>query len=65
MRAVKHAGLEADMFPPFTGFPREGIAFLTKLKKNNKREWFNEHKPEFEEYVKPGMLNRAHASPSR
>ncbi|HTK81898.1 MAG TPA: DUF2461 domain-containing protein [Bacteroidota bacterium] len=47
--------LGEDMFPPFSGFPREGVQFLKQLKKNNKREWFNKHKEEFEEYVKLPM----------
>ncbi|MFA6541674.1 MAG: DUF2461 domain-containing protein [Bacteroidota bacterium] len=40
------------IFPPFEGFPKEGIAFLKKLKRNNDREWFAAHKEEFEETVK-------------
>ncbi|HEV8538030.1 MAG TPA: DUF2461 domain-containing protein [Bacteroidota bacterium] len=43
---------EIEPFPPFAGFPREGIAFLTALKKNNNREWFHRHKSEYEEYLK-------------
>ncbi len=39
-------------FPPFEGFPTEGIVFLKKLKRNNNREWFTKHKNEFEEFVK-------------
>ena len=46
---------EFEEFPPFTGFPREGVAFLRKLKRNNTREWFNEHKSEYEEMVKLPM----------
>lgn len=40
------------IFPPFEGFPKEGIAFLKKLKRNNNREWFAAHKEEFEDTVK-------------
>ncbi len=29
----------------FSGFPKEGIAFLRALKKNNDREWFTPRKP--------------------
>lgn len=43
------------LFPPFEGFPKEGVAFLKKLKRNNNREWFAKHKPEFEEFVKLPM----------
>ena len=28
-------------------FPKELLSFFKKLEKNNDREWFNEHKPEF------------------
>lgn len=28
---------------------KEALVFLNKLKRNNNREWFNEHKPEFQE----------------
>ena len=44
--------LDDEMYPPFNGFPKEGITFLKQLKKNNNREWFNAHKPDYEEYVK-------------
>lgn len=47
--------LDAAMYPPFDGFPKEGITFLKKLKKNNNREWFAKHKHEFEESVKLPM----------
>lgn len=43
---------DEDIFPPFNGFPKETIAFLKKLKRNNTREWFAAHKNEFEEQVK-------------
>ena len=44
--------LDAEMFPPFDGFPKEGIKFLTQLKKNNNRPWFNKHKSEYEDFIK-------------
>lgn len=44
--------LEEDFFPPFEGFPKEGTAFLKKLKNNNNRTWFHNHKTEYEESVK-------------
>jgi uncharacterized protein (TIGR02453 family) len=47
--------LDADIYPPFSGFPREGIEFLKRLKRNNRREWFARHKPEYEEFVKLPM----------
>ena len=44
--------LDAEMYPPFDGFPKEGIGFLKRLKKNNNREWFNKHKTDYEEFIK-------------
>ena len=35
----------------FTGFPAEGMQFMADLADNNNREWFNEHKPLFQEKV--------------
>jgi len=46
---------EFDAYPPFNGFPKEGVRFLRALKRNNTREWFNEHKADYEEYVKLPM----------
>ncbi|MGA9117824.1 MAG: DUF2461 domain-containing protein [Bacteroidota bacterium] len=43
---------DQDLFPPFDGFPKEGIAFLQRLKKNNNRPWFQKHKQEYEENVR-------------
>jgi uncharacterized protein (TIGR02453 family) len=39
----------------FPGFPKEGIAFLRSLAKNNNREWFQERKPVFDRSVKAPM----------
>ncbi len=44
--------LDENIFPPFAGFPRDGMKFLSKLKKNNNRPWFHEHKAEYEETVR-------------
>lgn len=41
----------------FTGFPREGIQFLKQLKKNNKRDWFLQHKHIYDEKVKMPMVS--------
>lgn len=46
---------EMEFYPPFEGFPKEGIAFLKKLKKNNNRLWFAKHKGEYESFVKLPM----------
>ena len=43
---------EDDFYPPFEGFPKSGIDFLKRLKKNNTREWFQKHKQEYDENVK-------------
>ncbi len=44
--------LDDLLFPPFEGFPREGMDFLKKLKKNNNRPWFQKHKSTYDESVK-------------
>ncbi len=44
--------IDEDFYPPFNGFPKSGIDFLKKLKKNNNREWFQNHKDEYDENVK-------------
>ncbi len=44
--------LEGHLFPPFDGFPKEGIGFLKRLKKNNNRPWFQSHKDVYDESVK-------------
>jgi uncharacterized protein (TIGR02453 family) len=40
------------LYPPFTGFPKAGLDFLRKLKKNNNRPWFQARKTEYEENVR-------------
>jgi uncharacterized protein (TIGR02453 family) len=42
-------------YPPFTGFPKEGLRFFQQLKKNNNREWFTRHKADYERFVKVPM----------
>ncbi len=44
--------LDEDFFPPFDGFPRQGIEFLRKLKRNNNRPWFQAHKDDYEQHVR-------------
>lgn len=44
--------MDFDLYPPFQGFPKEGINFFKKLKRNNNRDWFEKHKSEFESYAK-------------
>ena len=43
---------EEILLPPFNGFPAEGIAFLRRLKRNNNRPWFQEHRTEYQETVR-------------
>jgi uncharacterized protein (TIGR02453 family) len=40
----------------FPGIPKEGIAFLRALKKNNDREWFTPRKATFEDTVRKPMI---------
>jgi uncharacterized protein (TIGR02453 family) len=35
----------------FPGFTNRALTFLRALKRNNRREWFQEHRPEYEEHV--------------
>ena len=35
----------------FDGFPKDALKFLRQLKKNNNRDWFNQHKPRYEKSV--------------
>ncbi len=51
----KSITFDPEVYPPFDGFPKEGIRFLKQLKKNNNRNWFNEHKSEYEDFVKLPM----------
>ncbi len=47
--------LDEEIYPPFSGFPPEGIRFLSQLKRNNNREWFRQNKTRYEEFVKMPM----------
>ena len=42
--------------PRFAGFPPEARKFLRSLKRNNRREWFQPRKEQFETQVKAPML---------
>ena len=40
----------------FKGFPRELVRFFNGLRKNNTKEWFQDHKQDYEDHVKqPSM----------
>jgi uncharacterized protein (TIGR02453 family) len=43
------------MATAFRGFPAEGIAFLRALARNNRREWFQPRKDDYETLVKAPM----------
>jgi uncharacterized protein (TIGR02453 family) len=44
--------LDDLMYPPFRGFPAEGLRFLGRLKRNNNRRWFQANKQEYQELVR-------------
>ena len=46
---------ELDDYPPFDGFPKQGVLFLKRLKRNNDRAWFEAHKSDYEQLVKLPM----------
>ena len=46
---------DMEFYPPFDGFPREGIEFMKRLKRNNNRPWFEKHKEDYESFVKLPM----------
>jgi uncharacterized protein (TIGR02453 family) len=48
---AKRAVLESTMYPPFEGFSDETMTFLRDLEANNNREWFAEHKQDFDSYA--------------
>lgn len=52
---VRSPLIDLDLYPPFGGFPKEGIAFLKRLRRNNNRPWFTKHKSEYESFVKLPM----------
>ena len=41
---------------PGPRFSKETLSFLTRLKRNNRREWFNARKDEYEQHVRAPML---------
>ncbi len=45
----------------FPGFPPEMIRFFSELEKNNRREWFQQRKPIYEEKVKAPMIELVEA----
>ena len=48
----------------FKGFPRETVAFLAALAKNNNRPWFQANKHRYEQFVRgPAPFRRLAAAP--
>jgi uncharacterized protein (TIGR02453 family) len=41
----------------FSAFPEEGLRFLRKLKRNNNRDWFQEHKSIYENCIQRPMMD--------
>src|SRR5271155_3688007 len=50
---MNHANLDVVREPYFR---EAGLRFLRSLKRNNRRDWFEAHKPEFERELKQPML---------
>jgi uncharacterized protein (TIGR02453 family) len=48
-----------DGSAPFRGFPTGSVKFLASLKKNNRREWFQPRKQQFEELLQAPLLQLA------
>ena len=45
----------------FPGFSPKALSFFRQLEKNNKREWFQPRKDQFEELVRKPMLGSSPA----
>src|SRR5579864_1322186 len=45
----------------FPGFPPDAVAFLRKLKRNNRRDWFQPRKAQYETAIKLPMLELVNA----
>lgn len=41
---------------PFAGIPARGMTFLRGLRKNNRKEWFEEHRGDYDTYLRHPML---------
>lgn len=52
---MRPEGIDLDAYPPFDGFPGAGLTFLRNLKRNNRRDWFERHRDEYETFVKLPM----------
>ena len=59
-KATKTATKKAVTVKPlaptsFTGFPKGGMTFLRGLKKNNRKEWFEAHRDQYEDALRTPM----------
>jgi uncharacterized protein (TIGR02453 family) len=45
----------------FNGYPKNAVGFLRKLEKNNTREWFNEHKKDYQDLLRNPTEDLIHA----
>src|SRR5712691_4610595 len=59
--ALRNGIVRNSMDTPFFGFPREGLDFLRRLKRNNRRPWFQKHKTIYDEKVKQPMVELVQA----
>ena len=47
----------ASALPPFSGFPKDFLAFFREIAKHNDREWFTANKERFKASVQVPMLS--------
>jgi len=53
------------MSAEFQGFPQAGLQFLAELTANNNKQWFEQHKPDYIQYVRDPALAFIEALGSR
>jgi uncharacterized protein (TIGR02453 family) len=51
------SGILESMTPKFPGFSPAALRFLKGLERNNRRDWFQPRKPEFEQLIKAPMYD--------
>ena len=52
LKRPRHAyGSRPSMPNSFPGFPKQALTFFRQLARNNKREWFQAHKAQYDEHV--------------
>jgi uncharacterized protein (TIGR02453 family) len=60
-RVVKTPVIPEDPAPIFEGFTKETFKFLHGLKKNNNKEWFEDHREDYEMHLRNPSKALAHA----